>query len=102
MLEARLFQRDVAGVLGVSQSTVARMWKQFRTDGNFGHRHSGGRERITTQRSDRFLDVQARRQRFVTATALQNHLQNAKITCRIRRHFHANNRKTVLILVELA
>ena len=45
-----------AGVFGVSQSTVARMQVRFRTYRNV---------------------IQALRQRFVTATALQNDLQNA-------------------------
>lgn len=77
MLEAGRSQRHVAGVLGVSQSTVARMWRRFQTYGHVTHRHGGGRQRSTTQREDRFIVVQARRQRFVTATALQNDFQNA-------------------------
>ena len=72
MFQAGLSQRHMAGVLWPSQSTVAKMWDRFRTYGNVRYRHGDGRERVTTQREDRFIVVQSRRQRFVTATALQN------------------------------
>ena len=41
------------------------------------HRHGGGRTRSTTQAQDRFIVVQARRNRFQTATTLRNDFQNA-------------------------
>ena len=77
MHEAGFSNWHVTGVLGVSQSTVARMQERFQTHGNVRHRHGGGRERIKTQREDRFIVVLARRQRLVAATTKQNGLQNA-------------------------
>ena len=76
MLEVGHSQRHVAGVIGVSQSTVARIWERFVTHGNARYRHGGCRKRVTTQREDRFIIVQARRRVFVSAAALQNDFQN--------------------------
>ena len=39
MLEAGLSQREVARVLGVSQSIVSRMWTRFHLTGNVMHQH---------------------------------------------------------------
>lgn len=65
MLEAGCSKRHVAGVLGVSMSTVARMWRRFQTYGHVTHRHGGGRQRSTTHRENRLIAVQSRRQRFI-------------------------------------
>jgi transposase len=77
ILEAGRSQRHVAYVLGVSQSVVSRMLNQFQMNGNVLQGHAGGRERSTTQAQDRFIVLQARRQRFSNATALRNDFQNA-------------------------
>ena len=53
MLEAGLSQREVARVLGVSQSVVSRMWTRFHLTGNVMHQNAGGRERSTTRPQDR-------------------------------------------------
>ena len=45
----------VVYVLGVSQSTVAGMWRLFQTHKNVSHMHGGGRERVTTQCEDLFF-----------------------------------------------
>ena len=66
MLEAGLSQKEVARVLGVSQSVVSRM-----------HQHAGGRERSTTRAQDRFIALQARRHQFNNAATLRSELQNA-------------------------
>lgn len=76
MLEAGVSQRRVAGILNVSQSVVSRMWNRHQTHGDPSHRHGGGRERATTQRQDRFLLIQSRRQRFLNATHLNNDFRN--------------------------
>ena len=76
MLHSGLSQRHVANVLGVSQS-VSRMWNRFIATGNVRHLHAGGRERSTTEVQDRFLVVQARRQRFDNATTLRRDFRNA-------------------------
>ena len=77
MLEAGLSQREVARVLGVSQSVVSRMWTRFHLTGNVMHQHAGGRERTTTRAQDQFIALQARRHRFNNATTLRSELQNA-------------------------
>ena len=76
MLESGVSQRCVAGILNVSQSVVSRMWNRHPTHGNSLHRHGGGRDRATTQRQDRFLLIQSRRQRFLNATRLNNEFRN--------------------------
>ena len=76
MLEAGLSQREVARVLGVSQSVVSRMWTRFHLTVNVMHQHAGGRERSTTRAQDRFIALQARRHRFNNATTLRSELQN--------------------------
>ena len=40
MLEAWLSQREVARVLGVSQSVVSRMWTRFHLTGNVMHQRT--------------------------------------------------------------
>ena len=40
MLEDGLSQREVARVLGVSQSVVSRMWTRFHLTGNVMHQHT--------------------------------------------------------------
>ena len=75
MLTAGVSQRRVAEVLNVSQSVVFRMWNCYQTDGDASHRHGGGRTRSTTQRQDRFLGIQSRRQRLQNATALKTELR---------------------------
>ena len=77
MLEAGLSQREVARVLGVSQSVVSIMWTRFHLTGNVMHQHAGGRERSTTWAQDRIIALQARRHRFSNATTLSSELQNA-------------------------
>ena len=87
MLEAGLSQREVARVLGVSQSVVSRMWTRFHLNGNVMHQHAGGRERSATRAQDRFIALQARRHRFNNATTLRSELQNATGArlCTVRR-----------------
>ena len=77
MLDAGVSQRHVARLLNVSQSVVSRMWNRYQTHGDPSHRHEGGRSRATTQRQDRYLLIQARRQRFRNATLLNNDFRNA-------------------------
>ena len=81
MLESGVSQRRVAGILNVSQSVSSRMWIPHLTHGDPSHRHGGGRDRATTQRQDRFLLIQSRRQRFPNATSLNNQLWNGAGVC---------------------
>ncbi|KAH3839839.1 hypothetical protein DPMN_113276 [Dreissena polymorpha] len=80
LLEVGASQRHVPRKLGVSQSVVARMWSRYQMNGNVISRYRGGRQRATTQAQDRFIVVQARRHRFMNATAL-------KMTCRMHQGF---------------
>ena len=41
MLEAGSNQREVACILGVSQSVIGRLWQRYQTHGNVMHRHGG-------------------------------------------------------------
>ena len=92
MLESGVSQRRVAGILNLLQSVVSRMWNRLLTHGNPSNRHGGGRDRATTQRQDRFLLIQSRRQRFLNATRLNNEFRNGTVvristqTVRNRRH----------------
>ena len=91
MLETGLSQRHVANSLGVSQSVISRAWNRYVTFGSVTQRHAGGRRRSTTEREDRLLVIQARRQRFVTATRLRNELASSGInisTQTIRNRLH--------------
>ena len=76
MLESCVSQRRVAGILNASQSVISRKWKRHLTHEDPSHRRGGGRDRATTQRQDRFLLIQSRRQRFPNATSLNNEFRN--------------------------
>lgn len=75
MLEAGAVQRDVAEAIGTGQNVISRLWSRYHDTGDVAERHSG-RNRITTQRQDLFLQVTARRQSNVTAMQLVLRLQS--------------------------
>jgi transposase len=77
MLEAGRSQRHVTHVLGVSQSVVFRMCNRFQMTGYVLQGHAGGRKRSRTRAQDRFIVLQARRQRFSNATTFRNDFQKA-------------------------
>ena len=77
MLEGGMTQRQVADALGVNQSIICRAWNRYQMHGNVSRRHGGGRQRSTGQRDDCFLQIQARRHPFATATQLRSELMNA-------------------------
>jgi transposase len=64
-------QTYIAQRLRVSQSAISRAFNRFRETGTHQRRHGQGRGRITTPRQDRFMHLQALRQRFVTSTLVQ-------------------------------
>ena len=76
MLECGVSQCRVVGILNASQSVISRKWKRHLTHKDPSHRRGGGRDRATTQRHDRFLLFQSRRQRFPNATSLNNEFRN--------------------------
>ena len=81
MLKSGVSQRRVAGILNVSQSVISQMWIRHLTHRDPSHRHGGERDRATTQRQDRFLLIQSRRQRFPNASSLNNEFRNGAGVC---------------------
>ena len=76
MLECGVSQRRVARILNASKSVISRKWKRHLTHEDPSHRRGGGRDRATTQRHDRFLVFQSRRQRFPNASSLNNEFRH--------------------------
>jgi len=70
-------QREVARIVGVSQSVVARMWRRYKETGQFTRRPGQGRSRCTTDADDRYIRLLALRNRRGTATRFQTELQLA-------------------------
>ena len=83
----------MATLLGSSPSVISRAWTRYRRYGSVDRRHGGGRMRLTTTKQDRYLTLQARRNRFAPAVSLQGQFQNAtgiRISSQtVRRRLHA-------------
>ena len=77
MVEQGATQRQVGDVFDMHHTVITRAWSRFQRYGTPVRRHGGGRERATSAAQDRFLVIQARRNRFLTASQLQIDLQNA-------------------------
>ena len=77
MAEQGARHREIGEVFGVDHTVITRAWARFQQHGTPVRRHGGGRTRMTTEAEDRFLVIQARRNRFATATQLRSDLQNA-------------------------
>lgn len=73
MLQAGSSQREVSRILETSPSVINRLWSRFNETGGVEERHTG-RYRITTAAQDRFLILQARRDRTTTASQLVQEL----------------------------
>jgi transposase len=58
-------QRYVAQQLGVVQGTVWKLWKRYRETGTVTRRAGTGRKRKTTVGDERFLRLQALRNRHI-------------------------------------
>ncbi|KAF2894250.1 hypothetical protein ILUMI_11923 [Ignelater luminosus] len=70
--------KGVAEWLGVRQSVVWRLGRRYQITGNVTRHHGQGRHRTTTALDDRFLRLQALRERTNTVRALQNELLRAR------------------------
>jgi transposase len=80
LLEEGYSQRYVAQQLGVVQGTVWKLWKRYRETGTITRRAGTGRQRKTTAGDERFLRLQALRNRTHTARDLQEDLLRARGT----------------------
>ncbi|GFU15791.1 transposable element Tcb2 transposase [Trichonephila clavipes] len=76
-LECRCTQLEVSKELGIAQSIISRLWKRFQDDGNVSRCYSTDRPRVTTPNEDRYLAVNAKRNRWSTASDLSRQLSSA-------------------------
>ncbi|GFT91234.1 transposable element Tcb2 transposase [Trichonephila clavipes] len=68
---------SVAAEFGIAHSIVSRLWRQFQTTGTAIREFSSGRPRGTTPADDRYIVLQARRNRWQTAGEIARHTTQA-------------------------
>ncbi|GFW18958.1 transposable element Tcb1 transposase [Trichonephila clavipes] len=68
---------SVAAEFGIAHSIVSRLWRQFQTTGTAIRGLSSGRPRGTTPADDRYIVLQARRNRRQTAGEIVRHTTQA-------------------------
>ncbi|GFX15432.1 transposable element Tcb2 transposase [Trichonephila clavipes] len=68
---------SVAAEFGIAHSIVSRLWRQFQTTGTAIRGFSSGRPRGTTPADDRYIVLQARRNRRQTAGEIARHTAQA-------------------------
>ncbi|GFT95695.1 transposable element Tcb1 transposase [Trichonephila clavipes] len=68
---------SVAAELGIAHSIVSRLWRQFQTTGTAIRGFSSGRPRGTTPADNRYIVLQARRNRRQTAGEIARHTTQA-------------------------
>ncbi|GFV33660.1 transposable element Tc1 transposase [Trichonephila clavipes] len=68
---------SVAAEFGIADSIVSRLWSQFQTTGTAIRGFSSGRPRGTTPADDRYIVLQARRNRRQTAGEIARHTTQA-------------------------
>ncbi|GFT59988.1 transposable element Tcb2 transposase [Trichonephila clavipes] len=68
---------SVAAEFGFAPSIVSRLWRQFQTTGTAIRGFSSGRPRETTPADDRYIVLQARRNRRQTAGEIATHTTQA-------------------------
>ncbi|GFY33974.1 uncharacterized protein TNCV_4596821 [Trichonephila clavipes] len=68
---------SVAAEFGIAHSIVSRLWRQFQTTGTAIRGFSSGRLRGTTPADDRYIVLQARRNRRQTAGEIARHTTQA-------------------------
>ncbi|GFW14821.1 transposable element Tcb1 transposase [Trichonephila clavipes] len=75
---------SVAAEYGIAQSIVSRHWRQFQTSGTAIRGFSSGRPRGTTSADDRYIILQARRNRRQTAGEIARHTTQVTLDDRYR------------------
>ncbi|GFV71888.1 transposable element Tcb2 transposase [Trichonephila clavipes] len=68
---------SVAAEFGIAHSIVSRLWRQFQTTGTAIRGFSSGRPRGTTPADDRYIVLQARRNRRQTVGEITRHTTQA-------------------------
>ncbi|GFV22627.1 transposable element Tcb2 transposase [Trichonephila clavipes] len=68
---------SVAAEFGIAHSIVSRLWRQFQTTGTAIRGFNSGRPRGTTPADDRYIVLQARRNRRQTAGEIARHTTQA-------------------------
>ncbi|GFX54230.1 uncharacterized protein TNCV_2338641 [Trichonephila clavipes] len=68
---------NVAAEFGIAHSIVSRLWRQFQTTGTAIRGFSRGRPRGFTPTDDRYIVLQARRNRRQTAGEIARHTTQA-------------------------
>ncbi|GFW82231.1 transposable element Tcb2 transposase [Trichonephila clavipes] len=68
---------SAAAEFGIAHSIVSRLWRQFQTTGTAIRGFSSGRPRGTTPADDRYIVLQARRNRRQTAGEIARHATQA-------------------------
>ncbi|GFW69335.1 transposable element Tcb1 transposase [Trichonephila clavipes] len=68
---------SVAAEFGIAHSIVSRLWRQFQNTGTAIRGFSSGRPRGTTPADDRYIVLQARRNRRQTAGEIARHTTQA-------------------------
>ncbi|GFX76622.1 transposable element Tc1 transposase [Trichonephila clavipes] len=83
---------SVAAKFGIAHSIVSRLWRQFQTTGRAIRGFSSGRPRGTTPADDRYIVLQARRNRRQTAGEIARHTTQAtgrpKLRFTVARRLH--------------
>ncbi|RZC35309.1 hypothetical protein BDFB_012547, partial [Asbolus verrucosus] len=67
MVKRGIRQVEMAQFFNTSQNVISRTFTRLRQTGVASRRPEGEARRVTSPRKDRFLIIQARRQRFATA-----------------------------------
>ncbi|GFT79629.1 transposable element Tcb1 transposase [Trichonephila clavipes] len=70
---------SVAAEFGIAHSIVSRLWRQIQTTGTAIRGFSSGRPRATTPADDRYIVLQARRNRRQTAGEIARHTTQATV-----------------------
>ncbi|GFU68647.1 uncharacterized protein TNCV_4982531 [Trichonephila clavipes] len=76
-LECELTQLEISEELGIAQIVISRLWQRFQDDGNVSRCYSTGRHRVTMPNEERYLAVNAKRNRRSTASDLFRQLSSA-------------------------